>query len=86
MISTVQWERCGSIESEDIVKLAQLCLKQSDYALLQQVSVECERGVLFLRGSLPSYHHKQLAQEVVRRVDGVTQVINQIEVSRPHPR
>jgi len=40
-----------------------------------------ERGVLFLRGQLPTYFHRQLAQEAVRRIEGVTRIINQIEVT-----
>jgi osmotically-inducible protein OsmY len=86
VISTIQRERCCSDRSEQVVREAQECLDQSSYSLLRQVSVEYERGVLFLRGRLPNYYHKQLAQEAVRRVDGVAHVVNEIEVSHPRPR
>jgi osmotically-inducible protein OsmY len=39
-----------------------------------------ESGGLVLRGRLPNFHHKQLAQETVRRLAGVRQIINKIEV------
>lgn len=86
MISTVQRKQCRSDRSEDVVREAQVCLEQSAYSLLRQVSVEYERGVLVLQGTLPNYYHKQLAQEAVRRVEGVTRVVNRIEVSHPRPR
>jgi len=86
VISAIQRKQCRSDKSEEVVQQAQVCLEQSPYSLLRHVSVDYERGVLFLRGTLPNYYHKQLAQEAVRRVDGVTHVVNQIEVSHPHPR
>jgi osmotically-inducible protein OsmY len=44
------------------------------------VSCECEHGVVFLRGRVQSYYHKQLAQEAVGKIDGVAQVVNEVEV------
>ena len=58
-------------------------LRQSPYPALHGVSFEFRRGVLFLRGRLPSYYHKQLAQETVSRVQGVGQVVNETEVAQP---
>jgi hypothetical protein len=45
------------------------------------VSCECDHGTLHLRGHSSSYYEKQMAQEAVRGIDGVTQVINEIEVT-----
>ncbi len=44
--------------------------------------LDCEftEGVLVLRGRTRSFYHKQLAQESVRSVKGVTHVENRIEV------
>jgi len=64
----------------DVVALAQQCLEQSPYVTVRNVSCECEGDVLFLRGRLPSYYQKQLAQEAVAELEGVRQVINQTEV------
>jgi BON domain len=36
-----------------------------------------------LRGAVPSYYLKQIAQELVRDLDGVLLVNNQIKVARP---
>lgn len=37
-------------------------------------------GILFLRGRLFGFHETQVAQEVVAAIDGVTQVVNEIQV------
>ncbi len=56
------------------------CLQKSPYQVFAGVSCQCEHGVLLLKGRLSSFHHKQVAQEAVARVSGVTQVVNEIEV------
>jgi hypothetical protein len=43
----------------------------------------CREGNLYLSGKLPSFHLKQIAQEVVRRVQGVRTVVNEIVVASP---
>ena len=63
-------------------------LQRSGYAALSRVSCEFQResGVLHLRGAVPSYYLKQVAQELVRDLDAVRLVHNQINVARPAPR
>ncbi len=34
-----------------------------------------------LRGTVKTYYHKQMAQEALRRVEGVDQIENQVEVA-----
>ena len=43
--------------------------------------IEMRPGRVVLRGMVPSYYQKQVAQEVVRMVDGVERVDNQLEVA-----
>ena len=64
-----------------IVEMAMERLRASPYKAMQRVSCECKHGVLFLRGRLFSFHEKQIAQEVVAGVSGVTQVVNEIAVN-----
>ncbi len=59
---------------------AKECLAASPYQPLRRILCECDRGVLVLRGRLPSFYYKQLAQEAVARVRGVARVLNEIEV------
>jgi len=64
-------------------------LRRNPYQAPRNLSCECREGVLVLRVCLPSYYLKQVAQEVVARLDGVQAVDNQIQVvtpaSRPAP-
>jgi osmotically-inducible protein OsmY len=69
---------CGAFQ--ETADAAKECLQSSPYGVLRWVSCECHDGVLVLRGCLSSFYHKQLAQETVARVKGVTQVVNEIEV------
>lgn len=46
----------------------------------KQISVEAERGVVTLRGKVDSEETKKAAAEIVRRIEGVTQVRNELEV------
>ena len=55
-------------------------LQHSSYSSLRDIFCECDDGVLVLRGQVPSFFEKQLAQEAVFKLDGVTQVVNQVEV------
>lgn len=46
----------------------------------QQVWCEFDQGRLLLRGQVSSFYFKQLAQEAVTGIEGVRQVVNEIEV------
>jgi hypothetical protein len=63
-----------------LVDLAQACLRRNSYLTLKNLSCEQQGGALVLRGCLPSYYLKQVAQEVVARLDGVIRIDNRIEV------
>jgi osmotically-inducible protein OsmY len=43
--------------------------------------IEQQDGQVTLRGTVGTYYQKQMAQELVGRVDGVTNVENHLEVS-----
>jgi osmotically-inducible protein OsmY len=58
-------------------------LRISPYFALREIRCECRDGVVTLLGQLPTHYLKQIAQEVVADVQGVTKVVNQIEVSIP---
>ena len=75
----------GSPPAEAIAEAAQASLRRSSYGALAAVSCQCESGVLCLRGRVATYYLKQLAQESVRRVHGVVQIVNDID-ARPTSR
>ena len=63
-----------------IIEGAETRLRANPYLALKNVSCEYEQGVLTLRGCLPTYYLKQMAQTAMDRLDGVDQVVNEIEV------
>ena len=72
--------RKAPVHFKGIREAATDCLLKSLYYDVRRVLCEYDHGILFLRGRLPSFHQKQVAQEAVARVEGVTQVVNKIEV------
>ena len=42
---------------------------------------ETESGRVTLRGTVRTYFQKQMAQEAVRRVDGVDEICNELQVA-----
>jgi hypothetical protein len=63
-----------------ITLLAVCRLRGSGYGALHGVGCTFESGVLHLRGCVPTYYLKQVAQSLVGDLDGVIQVNNQLEV------
>ena len=64
--------------------VAERALRSGPYPALKRLSCDCQGGVLVLRGCLPSYYLKQIAQEVVaHQVPGVGRLDNQIQVVPP---
>jgi hypothetical protein len=51
------------------------------YPRLKAVECSFRNGTMVLHGKVPSYYHKQLAQEALRHVRHVYQVVNNLEVS-----
>src|SRR5438309_850834 len=73
--------RLAAGHSVEVVELAERRLRGNSYLALKNVSCTCLDGILLLEGSLPTYYLKQLAQEVVADIDGVDQIVNNIEVA-----
>ncbi len=72
---------CGRHSSaHEVTEAAKDCLHKTPYHALRALSCEYDQGVLFLRGQLPTFYQKQLAQEAVLGLAGVAQVVNETEV------
>ncbi len=65
---------------DEIAEIARAALRQSAYMELRELSCDFNGGVLTLRGCVPTYYLKQLAQEAVADVPGVIEVDNGVEV------
>jgi osmotically-inducible protein OsmY len=47
----------------------------------RKLGIETEAGLVVLKGTVNSYFQKQMAQEAIRRIDGVELIDNQLEVA-----
>lgn len=56
-------------------------LQKSPYFSPSRFNIEAEDGNVRLRGTVKSFFQKQMAQELVRRVDGVQRIENQLQVN-----
>jgi len=65
---------------------AEARLHRSKYIELRAISCEFDEGVLTLRGRVPSYYLKQMAQSLVDGIPGVAELDNQLEVGGLRPR
>ncbi len=70
-------------EKEIVERLAASRLRRSPYPEVRRVACEFYEGMLRLRGRIPSYYLKQVAQTVVLGMIGVDEVDNQLEVVTP---
>jgi osmotically-inducible protein OsmY len=64
----------------DMVGQAQERLRAVPYISYRNLRCEYRHGLLILQGQVESDYEKQLAQEAVARLEGVTQVVNELEV------
>ena len=65
---------------EQIVDRAENCLRHNPYLANKNVHCDFHEGVLTLRGCLPTYYLKQLAQAALGPVSGIQSIVNEIEV------
>jgi osmotically-inducible protein OsmY len=80
--ATAAHERLSDYCLSTISRTAEDRFRASGYLALRGVSCTARNGVAYLRGCLPSYYLKQLAQEIVAAVEGVHLVVNKIDVKR----
>lgn len=59
---------------------AQKALADSPIFALRDLKVEHAEGALLISGTVSSFYHKQLAQEVVRAVASEVAVVNSVQV------
>jgi len=56
-------------------------LERNPYLSRRNLRFENDSGHVVLRGVVGTYYQKQMAQEALRRVDGVSHIDNQLEVA-----
>jgi osmotically-inducible protein OsmY len=71
-----------AVMPQQIVDFAEDCLRRNPYLAMENVRCDFHEGVLTLRGCLPTYYLRQMAQAAVGPVTGIQRVVNEIEVKR----
>jgi osmotically-inducible protein OsmY len=56
-------------------------IEKNPYLKSRNLRFETHEGRVVLRGIVHSYYHKQMAQEALRRVQGVDRIENHLEVN-----
>ncbi|MCR4413566.1 MAG: BON domain-containing protein [Thermoguttaceae bacterium] len=78
MAKTTQEEQIRGTPLDDKVLTA---LERSPYVPRKTLRFETAEGRVTLRGVVCSYFQKQMAQEALRRVEGVHEILNELEVA-----
>jgi hypothetical protein len=66
---------------EPVELQAEARFQQSPHVSRCRISCMFHEGVLVLRGPVPSYYAKQIAQTVIRSLGGVLRIDNQLDVT-----
>ena len=70
----------ATLNSSPLLDQVQGAIANSPYVPSHQVRVETTDGHVRIEGTVDSFFQKQMAQEVVLRLDGVQQIENQLQV------
>ena len=55
-------------------------LQQNPYLDFSSLTYETKEGCVVLKGVVPSYFEKQMAQESLRSIEGIDKILNELEV------
>ena len=71
----------------DLVQRVKRFLHQKGYAPHQMLEISVERGTVVVQGRVPTFYLRQIAVECIKRVAGVTPIVDLIDVvDRPDDR
>lgn len=76
----LQAEIANGLAAANVTREAERRLGASCYEALRKISCRVRRGALLLTGEVPSYFHKQLAQEALRGLNPNYPLNNQLAV------
>jgi osmotically-inducible protein OsmY len=69
-----------SMVDDSLDNLISNTIEKHPHLKRRRVHFETQAGRVVLRGTVSSYYQKQMAQEAVRRLQGVDSIENQLEV------
>ena len=68
---------------QDLKKRVALFVQQRQLTSGARLTIEAHRGVVTLRGSVTTFHQRQLLYAFARRVAGAVAVVDELEVDLP---
>ncbi len=68
------------LEDPTLAKRVEGAIALNPYFSSRQLRFETEQGRVILSGMVGTYFQKQMAQEIVRRIEGVREIDNCLEV------
>ncbi len=68
------------IDSSPLETRVHSALEESPYIARKTLRFETSEGRVTLRGTVGTFFQKQMAQEAIRRVAGVQEITNELEV------
>ena len=71
----------GGLADDQIAKAATNAIDWVTTVPAEYIKISVRRGCIHLGGSVISWHEKQVVEEAVRQLEGVSQVINAIVIS-----
>jgi len=74
-------EDVGFAPERMVEMVAEARLARSPYPELSRVWCRFGEGILTLRGRVSTYYLKQVAQHIVRQIDGVAEIDNRLRVA-----
>jgi osmotically-inducible protein OsmY len=69
-------------DGEECLRNAERCLRDCNYSALRGIDCSYHNGVLTLRGQVPTFYMKQVAQELASKASRV-EIANCLEVTPP---
>ena len=76
----LSYDSPAQIGPPSVERAARKRLAKTGYRSLGSVGCHFQDGTITLHGSVPSYYHKQVAQEAMRDMDNVDAIVNKINV------
>jgi hypothetical protein len=73
----------ASAADADLARRIALFLEQRRLTSSNRLTVAADRGVVTLRGTAPTFHQRQLIVSATRRVAGVIQIMDELDVDPP---
>jgi len=68
-------------EPSDLVQRIEKALARNPYVPKRRLRIETHAGRVIVRGVVHSYFQKQMVQETLRKVEGIEEICNELEVA-----